>query len=437
MRMKRILAILVMVLLASAVPLAVTPAAAIYEVYEKKLPCDADENDELTKDELVAAILPYMLEGGDLKLDDVGDAAWVYAYWDGKPKTVVDMGSQKTIPDRTITRYRPVERIVALSNIPELRSVKAADRIVGVSSSVTLTTGMDKTLYPEFIGSFPIVDSKDMESIIYLHPDAAILSYGTLEKDIDVLESAGITAFRCRATNAPQVAITIEGSEKLGYLLDKEEEAKEFIDFLDGWMGLIKERVDEIPEENKPTVYCQHCRGSMRKKYMPYAGSIGDFGHGYSTLSRFAGGKSIFSDLPFATGDVTVEEVIARDPEIIVWCDLWGSSSKYFGSYDRDAGDITVIKAVRDEVMNRAELTNITAIKNGEVYAIDYKIYCCGGLYFVGISYLAKIFHPTLFEDLDPNAIHQEYLTRFQGLDYDLNEHGVFVYHPEHFPDGH
>jgi iron complex transport system substrate-binding protein len=46
----------------------------------------------------------------------------------------------------------------------------------------------------------------------------------------------------------------------------------------------------------------------------------------------------------------------------------------------------------------------------------------------IGIAYLAKWFHPELFEDLNPQAIHQEYLTEFQGLDYGLNEHGVFVY---------
>ena len=33
-------------------------------------------------------------------------------------------------------------------------------------------------------------------------------------------------------------------------------------------------------------------------------------------------------------------------------------------------------------------------------------------------------------EDIDPQAIHHEYLTRFQGLDYDLGEQGVFVYPP-------
>jgi len=47
---------------------------------------------------------------------------------------------------------------------------------------------------------------------------------------------------------------------------------------------------------------------------------------------------------------------------------------------------------------------------------------------FIQVAYMAKWFHPELFEDLDPKAIHQEYLTRFQGLDIDLDKKGVFVY---------
>ena len=48
----------------------------------------------------------------------------------------------------------------------------------------------------------------------------------------------------------------------------------------------------------------------------------------------------------------------------------------------------------------------------------------------MGIAYCAKWFHPDLFEDFDPQAIHQEYLDRFQRLDFDVSEHGVFVYPP-------
>ena len=427
---KMVTGILVIVLLASFVPLAVTPAAA----YEEKIPMDADENDELTKDELVNAILPYMLDRGDFTLDDVGDAAWVYAHWDGVPKTIVDQGGQD-ITDRTVTIYRPVERIVALSSLPELRSLKAAGKVVAVSSY----NSDDKTMYPDFFG-FPVADVGSLESIIALRPDVAMLSgwstgaWGVDQYKIDTLESAGITVFRT-ATNTPQFTAVIEGCEKIGRLLDKEDEADEFIDFYGGWLNSIKEVVDELPEENKPKVYCQHCVGSMRKAYWPYSGSVGAFGHGYPYISKLSGGKSIFSDVPFSTVSVNVEEVKKRDPEILIWCGAWGAPYDY-GSYDRDAGDITAIKAVRDEVMNRDVIRNTTAVENREVYVFNSNIYCCGGLYFVGLGYLAKIFHPTLFEDLDPKAIHQEYLTRFQGLDIDLDEQGVFVYHPEHFPDG-
>jgi iron complex transport system substrate-binding protein len=46
----------------------------------------------------------------------------------------------------------------------------------------------------------------------------------------------------------------------------------------------------------------------------------------------------------------------------------------------------------------------------------------------IGFAYIAKWLYPDLFEDLDPKALHQEYLTRFLKLDYDLDERGVFVY---------
>jgi len=125
--MKKVLGIvLAMVLLASTVPLAVMPAAA----QQAGIPCDDGDN-ELTKEELVNAILPYMLDGGTYTLDDVGDASWVYAYWDGKPKTIVDDTSTDTYPNgKPVTIYKPIERIITLhSNSAEiLKLLKSKDK---------------------------------------------------------------------------------------------------------------------------------------------------------------------------------------------------------------------------------------------------------------------------------------------------------------------
>ncbi len=79
---------------------------------------------------------------------------------------------------------------------------------------------------------------------------------------------------------------------------------------------------------------------------------------------------------------------------------------------------------------NRPGFDNITAVKENRVYLITSDI-CDRSCNAIGIAYMAKWFHPDLFKDLDPQSIHQEYLTRFQGLDYDLSKQGVFVYPEE------
>jgi len=409
MRTERILSIiLALVLLASVVPLAITPVAA---AYEKKIPCDADGNNELTKDELVNAILPYMLGEGDLKLDDVGDAAYVYAYWDGKPKTITDS------LDRTVTVYRPIERLVVCfpHALETLRSLKMPkERIVGLAKR---WPEYDPSFFSETeIGDIPCVGDRwtpNLEKIVALRPDAVIytsLSIGPKYSSpiVDVLEPTNIvvTCFRFNSFE-----IYREEVEKLASILGKEEEAEEFLDWRENILNSIKEKVDTIPEEDKPRVYAEF--GSY-KIYGEYA------------YIAMAGGKDIFADKPGSYMSVDPEAVADRDPEIIV--KLGGTA----GGYDLDAGDTAELEKARAEILNRDILQNVTAVKNKKVYVITTHLISCFGdsgcRGFIQVAYMAKWFHPELFEDLDPKAIHQEYLTRFQGLDIDLDKKGVFVY---------
>lgn len=83
--------------------------------------------------------------------------------------------------------------------------------------------------------------------------------------------------------------------------------------------------------------------------------------------------------------------------------------------------------ALRDEVAGRPGWDEIDAVKNDQVYVLSNDI-LGGAQHFIGVSYLAKLFHPDRFPDLDPVALHQEYLTRFQGLDLQ----GVYIYPEMH-----
>jgi iron complex transport system substrate-binding protein len=66
---------------------------------------------------------------------------------------------------------------------------------------------------------------------------------------------------------------------------------------------------------------------------------------------------------------------------------------------------------------------NFAAVKNNRVYIVD-RDYISGPRWIVGHVLFAKLFHPVLFEDLDPEQINKEFLKDFLGAEVD----GTWVY---------
>ena len=333
--------------------------------------------------------------------------------------------------DRIVTVKKPIKRVVVGFHftLETLRAIKVPrEIIVGVPSYPKVAAW--ETYFAEYKDRPGIGNmwNPDVEAILNLDPDVVFLTAASRSQPVDhasdVLESAGITVFRFYHSCGFAGAFEAYPEEltKLGYIMDKEEEAEEFRDWYEGVVNLVKERVETIPEEDKPKVYYE-----TRKLWSASIERIARIG--------LAGGKSIFPD----GGAIDPEAVIKEDPDII----LKLAVGEDVTGYHLDAGDTTEIEKVREEVMSRPELQRVKAVKEGKVYILSTYFVAGGGQGHSGVRsilqiiYHAKWFHPTLFEDLDPKAYHQEYLTRFQGLDIDLDEKGVFVYHPEEHPDGH
>ena len=328
----------------------------------------------------------------------------------GKEKelTIVDSA------DRIVTVKKPIERAVVCAprrmevyHAEVMRALKVQDKIVGVSSYIA----KKKIYFPE-LRKLPNVGSEDYEAMLNLNPDLVFMA-STAAKAAEKLPGIPVVGFKCYKPDT-----LIEELEKLGYIFGSKEEAQKFIGFYEGYMNTIEERTEGISEEDRPRVYLESISTSGKK--WTSSGSKS----GYHQKIEMAGGNNIFGDISGSWITVDPEEVIMHDPEVI----LVRVRDEVGGGYASD--DITELSEVRDEIMNRPELAEVTAVKNKKVYVFNVDI--LGGLnYLPGTAYLAKWFHPELFEDLDPKAIHQEYLTRFQGLDYDLDEHGVFVYPEE------
>ena len=330
----------------------------------------------------------------------------------GKEKelTVVDSA------DRIVTVTKPVERLIVcmVHQHEMMRSLKIeTDRMVGVDSRVQQGDNY-KIFFPEYQDK-PTMTSQDPESVLTLCPDLVIvhpMSVGEYPLT-HACEAAGIVVFHAWA--GLRGLVIVEELEKFGYILDKKDEAAEFIDWYEGAIvNPALEKVKDIPEEDKPKVYMESGRYRVS-------------GECNSHIAK-TGGKDIFEG---KSGAVDPEAVARLNSDVILLRrDIGG-----FGTTDT-----TEFKEARQELMSRPELQNVKAVKTGRVYVFSGYITGyfrqAGGRQFILDAYQAKWFHPKLFEDLDPKAIHQEYLTRFQGVDIDLDKQGVFVYHPEEHPDG-
>ena len=327
--------------------------------------------------------------------------------------------------DRAVTIKKPIERLVVPANsypIEAIRMLGAKDKIVGITPNVARR----EVFFPE-ISKLPLISHKDYEAILSLNPDLVITGMmGLVEVSAEKLPGIPVATFKFRIP-----ADIKEEVMKLGYILGKKDKAEYYIDdFLDKYIDRITERTEGLSEEETPKVYLERF-----KAYQTYGKS-----HAANDYIDIAGGKNIFADVTMGEKEggsaaiflVDAEEVVIRNPDIIIRY-IWTSESLGNAGYGKD--DISQAKAIRDEIMNRPELANVNAVKNGDVYLTDMGI-SAGPGYPVGVAYWSKWIHPELFEDLDPKAIHQEYVTELQGLDFNVGKHGVFVYHPELYPDG-
>jgi iron complex transport system substrate-binding protein len=409
MRTKKILSIvLVMVLLvlASVVTMAVTPVAAVSEVYEEKIAGDADENNELTKEELVNAILPYMLEEGDLKLDDVGDAAHVYVYWDGEPRTFKDSY------DRTVTFYRPIERIVATSpNNIKMVIALASDNLVALTSNGIRsvcqphggTGGSKTTLCAKVCGGryfeLPVVGKGSIDSlevVISVEPDLIIDSSRTADATQD---KTGIPTVAIRSSGH-NLDMVYKEIEVMGMLFEKEGEAEELISFVNDKADKLEEVTSQIPEEKKPKVYF------ATRGYSTRWGGISKTVNYYDPIN-IAGGINVAKDILPETGGgtsvlVSKEYIIKWNPDIILIA----------------SGSTTGETAI-ETMLLEPELQTVNAIKNESVYYTIYP-YSHGtpqDRNLVAAFYLAKLFHQDKFEDLDVEKEGNEIYEAFLGVD--------------------
>ena len=409
------------------VTIPVTAIAAEQDNYVLGVYGNANEDDNIDMRDLTYVKLIFFGKKPETELAD--------AKYDGKINPLdfiqiklIIVGKEKEITivdgkDRIVTINKPIKHIIPISSyVTEvMRSLKATDTIVGVPSPVASRKAFFQELaeLPNVGGGYG--GSYDYEKIVELRPDLFILYATTYDEVADKIESIvpGVTVVRLSCPYMGcESGIYYDYVRKLGYILDRMDEAEELIGFYEECLSQIKEKVDARSEDEKPRVFY------TLPSYFPR----------YSTVNRLnviheaiveAGGINIAADIGTETSsspNVDPEWVIEQNPDIII-----GGTSVI--GYTVDKPPEADMKAMRDMIMNHPGWGGITAVESDRVYLLGQRLFSSTH-YSVGPAYMAKLFHPDLFEDFDPQTIHQEYLDRFHHIDFDVKKQGVFVYPP-------
>jgi len=412
MGMNRISATIAMTMLMLALAL---PAAA--SDYTLGVFGNANEDDtvnmqDVTYTELIILEYRDKTELSDAKYDDrinMQDVTQIELVILGKEKELTVLDST----DRTITVKMPVERVIPLHmrHAGTVCVLGADDAVVGVDSTV-ISRGR---LFPELstLPSIGTVRAPDLEQILMLDPDLVITF--TNFPDPATLEDKLPGTIPVVRMDLSRVDSLPGEVAMLGYVLGSGDVAGAYLAWYDGYVDTVKKRVADIAEEDKVTVFMEREKktGGDQLVRWAYASETG-----YTDLCTVAGGINIAEEQIGYHGDVEVEWVIEQNPEVV-------TGLSYKGGYEVD--DDTAMRAYHEEIKNLPGFENVMAAQNDRVHIIsgDFSI---GAQLPIGIVTVAKWLYPDRFEDLNSDEIHEEFLTEFMRIEYNLNECGVFVY---------
>ena len=344
---------------------------------------------------------------GKISMLDVGQTKLIIL---GKEKklTLIDNA------DRVVTVPRPIERIVTGMPDPArlIIALGEGDKLVGVAAydKICLCYNSPEVApicaaevcggrlfgLPE-VGEYGVTN---LELTVALKPDVIFGAVFYGENDV-VQEKTGIPVVSIKS-GAHKFEEIYETAELMGIILNKEDEAQELIPFIKEKIDKVREVTSEIPDDEKPVVYFSS-RG-----YSVSRGGITRTINFYEPLN-IAGGINVAEDCG-VTGslgavDVSKEQIILWNPDIIIVAHSFGESLEEMNDVDR--------------ILSDPDLQTVDAVKNHRVYFSMYP-YCCGTPHdrnLANMMYLAKLFHPEEFEDLDVEEEGNEIYEKFLGVD--------------------
>jgi len=269
--------------------------------------------------------------------------------------------------ERPVALEKPAARIVSLApSITEiLFAIGAGDQVVGRDS---FSNYPEEALAIQDVGGS--MGSYSYEMIASLEPDLVLAGEINTPEQVKSLEDLGLTVYYL--SNPENLQALDEVLAAAGTLTGHEKEAGELAASLNERINAVLSAVAKA--EAQPLVFYELDATDPAKPWTPGPGSYMD------ELIQAAGGRNVGSVLQSSWAEISIEELMVQNPDII----LLGDSN--YG--------ITV-----EQVATRTGWENLTAVTEGNVFAFNDDLVSRPGPRMVdGLEELAKIIHPELYK---------------------------------------
>lgn len=269
---------------------------------------------------------------------------------------------------QTISLAAPAQRIISLapSNTEILFAIGAGSQVIGRDSYSDYPS--EAQAITEIGGAYGDIN---VETIVSLTPDLVLAANLTPPEQVEALKELGLTVFALgNPTDFEGLYINLH---IVATLTGHQDEAAAMIEELEARVTAVREKVATVTE--RPLVFYE-LDGS--EPDAPWTAGPGTF---IATLIDMAGGKNLGSALDSEWAQVSAEELIAQNPDVII------------------LGDYTWGGVTPEDVGARAGWEVIEAVKTGKVHVFNDNLVSRPGPRLVdGLEDMVKLLHPELFQ---------------------------------------
>lgn len=269
---------------------------------------------------------------------------------------------------RSVTLDQPAQKIISIapSNTEILYAIGAGSQLVGRDEFSDYPSEAKEL--PSVGGGFGALDT---ETMVALKPDLVLASQLTPAEQVEAIEKLGLKVYFL--ANPVDIESMLENLRIIGKITGRGTQAETLIESLQNRIAAVDEKLTGL--QNRPLVFYQL---DSTDPNAPWTAGPGSF---IDTLISRAGGRNLGSELSDAYAQLSIEQLLIDQPEMII------------------VGDYTWGGVTAEAVMARAGWAGLEAIKQSQVFVFDDNLVSRPGPRMVdGLEAMVKLLHPELYQ---------------------------------------